>query len=336
MLFLAADDDNNLFPILLSVGLLVLLALLLFGLLFGLYRCKRRHSSKDTTSSNEPIADEDNEVEWMQFENPSLYDIRSANNTALQENGNPENPESTTEIADLEVSAAAMAADNVDGRTPRTSGNAADIISARASQGSTTLASEGSSAPNSARGSRGSGGMPTGAAATPIAIVGGKKPSRFQKRSSKQPAAAQRPPSAKRPEKYTFDLAENQKVATVLQRIVGRMRNKLSSVRWTETDNTGMQQQPPDITINMPVTGSNTSLNTEKGMKTLPGSRLVYIPPKLHEPPRGWAPASHNVPMGGIKSSWGKAKNRRRREQQGLDIEDKETNEWKEHTLKET
>ena len=38
-----------------------------------------------------------------------------------------------------------------------------------------------------------------------------------------------------------------------------------------------------------------------------PAGRYGYVPPQLHKPPTGWAPASHAVPAP-VKRTWGRAK----------------------------
>ena len=151
-----------------------------------------------------------------------------------------------------------------------------------------------------------------GSAKTPLAVVAtgaavGGSSRRFKRRTTRKPPPSNPRMSGKR--QPAFDLSDKQKVATVIQRIVGRMRSKLSSVRWTETDGRAgvIEESPPDITINMPIAPRGHTPGPEKGLKPTPGKRLVYIPPKLHDPPRGWAPASHNVPAN-MKTSWGKAK----------------------------
>lgn len=48
-------------------------------------------------------------------------------------------------------------------------------------------------------------------------------------------------------------------------------------------------------------------LGPERPRPAGPSGRRVYIPPKLHREPRGWAPASHAVPAP-VKRTWGRAK----------------------------
>ncbi len=299
--------------------MLGLLFLLLLAILLALWLYKRRrHSSKDTTSSNEPINELDNDVEWMDFENPSMYDTRASNedvhgadvgnSNASNGNLNPPSPRA--------LSVATVSSGMVDLQGLQASSDAVSqhesIHSMHSEDGSVRFSQQAPSARNS-RDSR----VLSGAAATAISMIGrrsmskkseGKRSARFKKNSSKKAP----PPIPKTNSKGTlFKIKDNQNVATVLNRVIGKLRKDIRNVEhWTETDDKGVQQAPPDITINMPITSSNTSISSEKGLKTIPGNRLLYMPtPKLHDPPRGWAPASHNVPRGGIKSSWGKAKN---------------------------
>jgi len=48
-------------------------------------------------------------------------------------------------------------------------------------------------------------------------------------------------------------------------------------------------------------------LGPERPRPVGPSGHRVYIPPKLHREPRGWAPASHAVPAP-VKRTWGRAK----------------------------
>lgn len=263
---------------------MVLLALLLLATLIWAYRCRGRN--KQTTDSEQAIQDNDldNEVEWMDFENPTLH--------------NEHQP----------------AANPSAGGGPGT-----DITS---SDGITTVSLP---PPVPLRNSTGdveqrlSGKKRLfGAAATPLAVVNDRHSGVFKKRSTKATSGSRKSRhSGNNPRQ--FDLTDNGKVATVIQRIVGRMRNKLSSVKWTEMDGrsaAGRDQQPPDITLNMPVGGGQ--MMSEKGLKTAMGKRRVYIPPKLHEPPRGWAPASHNVPTG-LRSAWGRVKSGKKSSEEGVE-----------------
>ena len=107
-----------------------------------------------------------------------------------------------------------------------------------------------------------------------------------------------------------FQLSGDKKVATIIQRLAGRLRSKLSSVNFKEP-----QPRPriPDADA------ANSSIDTDVDLSGNPdfGDRTarkrpekpkVHIPSKLHPPPRGWAPASNFVPSTVKPTSWGRAK----------------------------
>ena len=62
-----------------------------------------------------------------------------------------------------------------------------------------------------------------------------------------------------------------------------------------------------DRSVTMSSADPLPGLGSERPRPAGPTSRYVYIPPKLHREPRGWAPASHAVPAP-VKRTWGRAK----------------------------
>ena len=82
-----------------------------------------------------------------------------------------------------------------------------------------------------------------------------------------------------------------------LVRIINRFTRSTSRVSTPGSDAT-VHRSPAD-----PLPG----LGPERPKPQGPNGRYVYIPPKLHREPRGWAPASHAVPAP-VKRTWGRAK----------------------------
>ena len=93
----------------------------------------------------------------------------------------------------------------------------------------------------------------------------------------------------------TFELGQNEKVATRIHRLANRLRNRLSTIRWSggpmSADNAEL---PPDVPDAQPYTK-----NKEK--------KHYDYKPALHNLPRGFAPASHTVPRP-VKDTWGRNK----------------------------
>ncbi len=106
-----------------------------------------------------------------------------------------------------------------------------------------------------------------------------------------------------------FQMSEDQKVATVIARLAHRLRNRLSSVRFHggPAGPSGQDQHVPEYD---PEAADAVPGGPTRGRG--PGPRKnIDIPPQLHRPPRGFAPASHAVPVGALKSTWGRGKHQR-------------------------
>ena len=104
-----------------------------------------------------------------------------------------------------------------------------------------------------------------------------------------------------------FQLGEDQKVATVIQRLAHRLRNRLSSVRFSGDPNPPGGDQQNHVPEYDPEAADGVPGGPERGRGPGPKKNITY-PPQLHRPPRGYAPASHAVPVGALKSSWGRGK----------------------------
>jgi len=61
-----------------------------------------------------------------------------------------------------------------------------------------------------------------------------------------------------------------------------------------------------DSTVHCSQADPLRGLGPEQPKRWGPTGSYVFIPPKLHREPRGWAPASHNVPLQ-VKRTWGRA-----------------------------
>ena len=89
-----------------------------------------------------------------------------------------------------------------------------------------------------------------------------------------------------------FEFAGGDKVATRIQRLANRLRNRLSSVRWSSGDKTDGESTDP-----APEEAPNPQIVDPSRSDPLPKARKVTGPPVLHQMPRGFAPASHCVPQ---------------------------------------
>ena len=63
----------------------------------------------------------------------------------------------------------------------------------------------------------------------------------------------------------------------------------------------------PDGMVHRSSANPLPGLGPERPQPSGPTGRCVFIPPKTHCEPRGWAPASHNIPAV-VKRTWGRAK----------------------------
>ena len=68
-----------------------------------------------------------------------------------------------------------------------------------------------------------------------------------------------------------------------------------------------MSVDSADISAKLSSAEPLPGIGPERPRPAGPNGRYVYIPPKLHIEPRGWAPASHAVPLA-VKRTWGRAK----------------------------
>ncbi|ELU15227.1 hypothetical protein CAPTEDRAFT_187212 [Capitella teleta] len=137
-------------------------------------------------------------------------------------------------------------------------------------------------------------------AAAGIVVSSGVKTIDKKKFKKKAAGAPPPPPKSHKPRPTSsseFELTEDKKVATVIQRLATRLRHRLSSVRFSGT------VLPPDIENGdpEPVPDYQPPPTKEKV------HRNIDIPDKPHKMPRGYAPASHNVPRD-VRTTWGKAK----------------------------
>ena len=107
-----------------------------------------------------------------------------------------------------------------------------------------------------------------------------------------------------------FDLPADARMATVIQRIVGRLRGGLSSIRWNNaerptsgTKHHGGGRTAKDMANRRLYENQSTSAGAKQQPKSA-ASKGGY-PAALHKEPRGFAPASHCVPRS-FKMSWGR------------------------------
>ena len=135
--------------------------------------------------------------------------------------------------------------------------------------------------------------IPTGALTKPL------RKTRYKRRDN----------SAKpgKPDPNDFQLGEDQKVATVIQRLAHRLRNRLSSVRFSGGPVPPGGDQENQVPQYDPESADAVPGGPERGTGPGPKRHITY-PPQLHRPPRGYAPASHSIPLGALKSSWGRGK----------------------------
>ena len=141
-------------------------------------------------------------------------------------------------------------------------------------------------------------------AVLPPGPVGKPRKHRYKKR--------ERDPAPPRIDPNDFQLGEDQRVATVIQRLAHRLRNRLSSVRFSGGGGgpSGSGDQDNYAPEYDPESADGVPGGPERGRGAGP-KRNIVVPPQLHRPPRGFAPASHSVPLGALKSSWGPGKHQR-------------------------
>lgn len=122
-----------------------------------------------------------------------------------------------------------------------------------------------------------------------------------------------------------FELPEDVRVATVIQRIVSRLRGGLASIRWNNSERPRINTKP-DGESDHHIGGGRTAKDMAKRRRaSLFPPEPAYTPPDpsagkkppqkskskghyptaLHRQPRGFAPASHYVPRA-FKMSWGR------------------------------
>ena len=84
----------------------------------------------------------------------------------------------------------------------------------------------------------------------------------------------------------------------------GRVAAPLESSLYTDAMTARSSKSLPPLPTSPPngrVHGSSADtlpgLGPERPRPSGPPHSYVYVPPKLHQQPRGWAPASHNVPV---------------------------------------
>ncbi len=142
---------------------------------------------------------------------------------------------------------------------------------------------------------------PLPSAAAGILLTGAASAKKIQKKKGRQLAAPSNDPD--------FILHENQKVATVINRLANRLRNRLSTIRWHGDDKKPdiPDSQDNEVRETDNQDNSNVHMGPTQG-KAVPKKKYVYEP-QLHRPPRGYAPASHTVPRP-VKTTWGRAKHR--------------------------
>ncbi len=135
---------------------------------------------------------------------------------------------------------------------------------------------------------------------------GKKKKERYEKNKSHNPNRDSK--DSKDSKDANFELSKGGDVATRIQRLAKRLRTGISSIRWSGGDkapeNPGMDPErgPEDPAPPLQAIGPERT-------DPAPNARLVHVPPKLHNMPRGFAPASRMVPQQ-VRTTWGKTKHK--------------------------
>ncbi len=106
----------------------------------------------------------------------------------------------------------------------------------------------------------------------------------------------------------TIDKKKFKKVATVISRLANRLRNRLSSVRFSGSGGS-RPGLPNDESPNNVIVDPSETPGYVDPVPPQPKEpkKNGEIPPNTHRMPRGYAPASHNVPRE-VRTTWGKAK----------------------------
>lgn len=150
--------------------------------------------------------------------------------------------------------------------------------------------------------------VPPALVGTGIVITSGVRTIDKRKRFKKQPGAPPPPPTKHNatPDPAEFELTTDKKVATVIHRLATRLRNRLSSVRFSGHDRPRLDDgenglDPRDSQGADPVQDGCRKPEKKKARP------IIDIPDKPHKMPRGYAPASHNRPRE-VRTTWGKAK----------------------------
>ena len=125
------------------------------------------------------------------------------------------------------------------------------------------------------------------------------RPGKYRKNPKREPSA---------PKPNEFEITGDAKVATVIQRLTNRLRNRLSSIRF----NDGSNQRPAIDTEAHEVSPEGATDNTINNAQHAArrDKTKVDVQPQLHRLPRGFAPASRVVPNTVQKTTWGKSAHR--------------------------
>ena len=146
----------------------------------------------------------------------------------------------------------------------------------------------------------------TALAAKGIVITSGVQTIDKKKFKKKSQTPASKP--AAKPDSNEFELSGDKKVATVISRLANRLRNRLSSVRFSGSGGS-RPGLPNDESPNNVIVDPSETPGYVDPVPPQPKEpkKNGEIPPNTHRMPRGYAPASHNVPRE-VRTTWGKAK----------------------------
>ena len=105
-----------------------------------------------------------------------------------------------------------------------------------------------------------------------------------------------------------FALKKENKIATVVRRITRSLRTGEPDAPFKTTGDGANDARPPnDVVVSSLSDGRLNTIGAERGKPDNLTGRHMFVPPKLHHQPRGFAPASHNVPTH-TKNTWGRTK----------------------------